>query len=429
MIFNLEQNNQIEGSYIYVQNVKGDTLVLNTTKNFEIPHANNENWLIGWGNGFSYNDAGCENLGEFQRIAYNQFLLRKTIRGEGKPCKGKHIVFWNNGFDNFKKLNDSCILKLSEWKEFAGKSVCFGDIVKDKNHWFIFFQECDTIKRQIYLAKSINLTSWNKEIEGQPLLNYKNFKNIGWAAGNYINKQTPYVTDVLKYGNLWYLILTGLDKNNTQTIGICYSKSILGPYKIHSKSLIEIQNSWNSKGNFAAEICYYKGVFLMAFDGVDENNNENVGFAYSANLFDWEMDKKNPKIAVHNGWRSKLSSSEPNYIYWSNNKITLILSGNREFSYNAKNSLLNAKNLPGNVDDAQLGLFYSLDNGKTFKQHENNPIIVNDYADDSENEHMGGNIKWIEYGDKIYFFYQVKTIQNELKYSIYLRIKQKKYVN
>ena len=114
-------------------------------------------------------------------------------------------------------------------------------------------------------------------------------------------------------------------------------------------------------------------------------------------------------------------------VTWNNKQLDFIVSGTKKLRYNPTDTniySLNFKYNSGNVDDAQLGRFTSNNRGKTFKQHKNNPVIVNDYSDASENEHMGGNIKFIKWKGYMYYFYQAKTSQNELKYSIYVKTKK-----
>lgn len=432
IIYNREQSNLIEGSYLIVQNVISNEIELNLPDTFLINSSNFKNWHIGWGEDQPYFDAGCENIRLIKNIDFssNKIKLGNLKRGVGYPEKGQHIVFWNFKSGPYKKHSNKSILDLNKWPEFAGKSVCFGDIVYESstNNWKIFFQECDTIKRQIFTGESKDLIHWKPSNNSKPNFNYKDFKDINWAKGNFKNKQTPYVTDILFNQDRWVLIFSGLDGDNKNTIGLCTSKSLNGPYEIYSEELIKIgkKGSFNSNGNFCAEITSQNGEFLMAFDGLDDFNNESVGLAYSKDLYNWSLKKGNPVINIHSGWRSKPESSEPDFLSWRNDTITMIVSGTKKLRYKVGEKVVeknNYKSEPGNVDDAQLGLFISNNNGITFQQHPNNPIIVNNYSDKSENEHMGGNIKWIKFKNKTYFFYQAKTSDGESKYSIYLKIR------
>jgi hypothetical protein len=81
----------------------------------------------------------------------------------------------------------------------------------------------------------------------------------------------------------------------------------------------------------------------------------------------------------------------------------------------------------GNVSDAQLGLYRSVDYGKTFIAHKNNPVFVNDYTNVYENEHMGAGFEFVKTDSADYIIYQVKNSNNEPKYSILLREKRKTF--
>lgn len=432
IIINKEQDNRIEGTYLIVKKIKNKKINLNLPKKFYISNKNKEKWLIGWGNNQPYYDAGCENIREIKFIYKNTIILGKLLRGKGFPHKNQKIVFWSRLSNNFKKFNNKSIIDLKQWKEFAGKSNSFGGIDFDKKlkKWIILFQECDTIKRQIYAGESINLINWKPSFNGKPILKYTHFKNISWAENNFKLKQTPVISDLFYSKKKWYIILNGTDKKGYKNVGIAYShNSILGPYKILKNPILKAGNSneWNNKGCFSAKVSCNKNKYVIAFDGINKEGEENVGIAFSYNLKNWEMQKNNPIIKIHKGWRSKKESSETDYIEWKNDSIILLISGTKNF----KTGLLSKyifkdrfKSIPGNVDDAQLGVYISTNNGLSFYAHKNNPVIINDYSNISENEHMGGNVKFIKTDSLLYFFYQAKTSENCLKYSIYLRTKK-----
>jgi len=77
----------------------------------------------------------------------------------------------------------------------------------------------------------------------------------------------------------------------------------------------------------------------------------------------------------------------------------------------------------GNVDDAQLGIFRSVDGGNTFVAYRYNPVFVNDYSNPYENEHMGGNFELIHTDTADFIIYQAKTSFHGLKYSVLIREK------
>lgn len=431
MIINQEQNNQIEGEYITVlKKINATEFKIKIPTYFK--NHNPKKWTLGWGNGIPLNDAGNENLALIDSINFNQnkVYIGKQIKGNRKLKKNNRIVFWNFQANEFKHTITQNIIDLKKWKNFTGNSISFGGIFYDlnKKKWMLLFQECDNPKRQIYGASSENLINWQPVNNGKPLLTYLNFKNINWAKLNFKTKQTPWLTDVIEHKNKYYLIFSGTNKKGLQSIGIGESKLLNHDFKIYKNEILKpgYLTAWNNKGCFNGKISKKQNQFILAYDGINDQNIENVGIAYSTDLFHWKNSNSNPVISNHSGWRSKFESSEPDYIKWKKDTILLVVSGTKKtndgfLSHYVYRNMYKEKS--GNVDDAQLGLFISTDNGKHFYPHSNNPVIINNYALATENEHMGGNIKFIEKDDSIYFFYQVKNNHHGLKYSIHLKIK------
>ena len=430
IIINTSESNILEGEYIFINHIYKNEI------NTFIPHnINQKHWKIGWGNNKALEDNGCENIRAIDSInkKENKIYLGKLIRGTGYPKKNQPIVFWNFNADNFKTLKKKSILDLKKWKQFKGQSISFGGIKYDINlkKWILLFQECDNKQLQIYAAQSNNLTDWEPANNGSPILTYRNFKNISWAKGNVKEYSTPYVTDIIRHNDMWHLILSGKKENGIRNIGIaCTKNNLLGPFQVIKKPILKegILCSWNNAGCFGAKIQRKKNEFALVFDGVNFEKVEKVGIAFSRDLINWNYSRYNPVISDHTGWRSKPESSEPDYISWSHDSIILVVSGTKRLRqgfishYITKNMY---KGISGNVDDAQLGIYLSTDNGKHFYPHKNNPVIINDYHHPSENEHMGGNIQFIETDSMTYFFYQVKSNINGLKYSIHLKTRKK----
>jgi hypothetical protein len=77
---------------------------------------------------------------------------------------------------------------------------------------------------------------------------------------------------------------------------------------------------------------------------------------------------------------------------------------------------------PGNVQDAQVGVYRSQDGGSTFVAHVNNPVIINDLLDASEDDHMGGNMVLLTTNNTHFYFYQAKS--SDGNYRINLRVKR-----
>jgi hypothetical protein len=439
MIVNVEQDNTIEGTYLRIEkSIKEDSvLIINLPDNFYLNNSNCSKWILGWGTNKPLYDAGVENLRTISKIDIlnKKIVLGKLYRGTGFPDINQRIVFWNtqpSGFANEKK---EPIINTKLWKKFNRKSINFSSIVYDSllYKWVMIFNECDTDTISIYGAMSENLTDWVPVNNGSPLLTANDFKNCTWAGvskqGNV--PQTPFVSDVIRYKNKWFMFMDGYSKDGKRNIGIAVSeKSVIGPYKITNTPIISpsVAGSWNDKSCFYAKIVKYKDQFLLFYDGKNNEGDEGIGLSYSNNLITWINYEYNPVLEQHTGWRSSTRTTEPNYIEVRGDSIFLMAAGVKKFKmgpwhhYITKRMYLDKS---GNVDDTQLGVFLSTDGGKTFIAHKNNPVFTNDYSNKYENEHLGGNFKLIKTDTGDFIIYQAKSSFDGLKYNIMLRVKEK----
>lgn len=438
MIVNTEQDNTIEGEYLKV--VSGGntkTITINIPPQFYITQKNYKNWVVGWGNGKSLYDAGSENLRTIDSInlTSNTIILGKTLRGDSCPADDQRIVFWNINPSSFIKEKKQPIIDPSQWRGFKGESVGFGSVVFDSTEgkWTMFINEVDTDKIQIYAAVSDDLINWSAANNGNPVLTADDFKNISWAGKNKKEEflQTAVVSDIIHYNNKWYFFMDGYDKNGKQNIGIAVAEnSILGPYKTFPDPAISPGNkgNWKDKGCFYAKVIKYKDHFIMFFDGVNGASEERVGMATSKDLIHWKEYEDNPVLSQHEGWRSSKTSSEPVYVEARNDTIFLMVSGAKKFKMGFWHHYISHRmymDKSGNVNDTELGAFFSTDEGKTFIPHQNNPIFINDYSDEDENDHLGGNFELVKTDTADFIFYQAKTDKPVLKYNIFYRIKRK----
>jgi len=164
----------------------------------------------------------------------------------------------------------------------------------------------------------------------------------------------------------------------------------------------------------------------MFYDGIKKNNTESLGIAWSYDLKTWHEYENNPVIISHTGWRSRPYCSEPAWIGKCGNVICVMLAGAKDFKAGPWHHYITKrmyKDISGNVDDMQLGLFLSYDGGRSFVQHCLNPLLVNDYANDDENEHLGGSLDFIQKNDTLFMFYIGKTTFENLHYQPLLRYK------
>ena len=435
MILNQEQDNSIEGTYLMVREInKNDsTIELELPNNFHLNANNIYNWTIGWGKDKAYYDAGVENIRLIREIDLSDgtISLGRITRGSGFPKKGQRVVFWNRNPSSFKNERVRPILDTKMWPSFAGSSVAFGAIEFDPelNKWVMFVNEVDTSSVQVYAAMSSDLLNWEAANNGEPLFTSEDFKTISWAGLDKSGQveQSAIVSDVEFKCGKWHLIMDGFDKNGYRHIGIAISsKTILGPYRISPDAILSPgkRRAWNSQAVFYGKIEDYKDGYIMFYDGMDAQGRERIGMATSPNLYCWTNAKHNPVINQHTGWRSSPGTTEPNYIKIKGDTILLMCAGVKEFNNGFWSRYITGdENMgrSGNVSDAQLGLFMSIDEGKSFIQSGNNPIFTNDYSNRYENEHMGGNFRRISTDSVEFIFYQAKSSFPTMRYNIMLR--------
>jgi hypothetical protein len=435
LIYNQEQNNEIEGTYLIIERIINDSsFQINLPDNFYINKNNHSNWTIGWGNQTPYFDNGSENCALIHSIDYSQniIVLKKTAKGKGIPEKGQKIVFWNTSPNAYKPYQEKAIISPFLWPDFKGESMGFSKVIFDEKHkvWICFTYEVDTETNDVYLAVSEDLINWKAGNDGQPILTNSDFRRTSWA--NNKKGKTPFVSDVYFENNRYYIFVDGINIKEIRSIGLIEAEDILqkNSFKIHNSPILKngLKGRWNEQSCFNAKVCKTKKGYRMAFTGVNSKHSESVGIAQSTTLTDWTLLKSDAVIKSHKGWRSKTESSEACYLENKNDTLFLIVAGTKAFQYNWLSKLKGKQfmDIPGNVDDAQLGLYFSTNFGQTFTAHKNNPIWVNNYINPYENEHMGGNISLIDTDSMSYIFTQIKTSFPTLKYSVYLKYKPKK---
>ncbi len=440
MILNYELDNTIEGSYIVVEEfeVKDSSIFIKDEGSLFLDSLITENWVIGWGSNKPLYDAGVENIRQIKKIASKngKIYLGKLKRGNGFPSKNQRIVFWNTSPSGFKNIVKKPIINPKIWPQFSGESIGFSSVVYDSlvRKWVMIVHECDTSKVQIYAAISDDLVNWEAANGGDPILTPFDFEKCIWAGRDKTGKikQTPYVSDIVRYNNRWYIFLDGYSADGKRHIGIATSdSSLLGPFEISKNPILspDRKGSWNDESVFYAKIEKYKDGFILFYDGRNSEGHERIGMAFSKDLIKWTNSVKNPVLDQHYGWRSAIGCTEPNHIEIRGDSILLMVAGVKKFKMGAWHHYVTKRmylDKSGNVDDAQLGVYLSTNGGNTFTPHINNPIFVNDYSNKYENEHMGGNFELIQTDTAEYIIYQVKSSYDGLKYNILLRMRSKK---
>lgn len=410
MIVNHEQDNTIEGKYILVDDVNrlDSSIQISFPEDFFIKKSNFQNWVVGWGSNTPLYDAGFENIRVIKDIDFQigKIYLGNLECGNGWPSINQRIVFWNTSPSGFSHYNITPILDTKIWPGFSGSSIHFSSIEYDSilNKWIMIANECDASRVQIYAASSENLIDWSAEYNGEPILTVDDFERCEWALTNKSENiiQTPYVSDIIRHQNKWYLFFYGVKLGNKRAIGIAVSDStLLGDYKIFKAPVLipGKTGSWNSQSVFYPKIMKYKTGFIMFYVGVNSKGTERIGMAFSKDLINWTNSENNPVINHHSGWRSSMYCSEPNYIEIRNDSIFLMVAGMKKFKMGAWHHYITRRmylDKSGNVNAAQLGFYLSTDGGNTFTAHKWNPVFTNDYSNVYENLHMGGNFELIE---------------------------------
>lgn len=440
MILNYELDNTIEGNYILAEAVyqNDSTLIIKNLKKLSLDSLSIENWVIGWGNDRPLFDAGVENIRQVKKIDFNnnKIFLGKLKRGFGFPKKNQRIVFWNTTPSGFKNYVQKPIITPKIWPQFSSESVGFSSVEYDSllSKWVMIVNEVGTSNIQIYAAVSDDLVNWDAANGGNPILSFSDFKNCNWAGVDKSgkHKQAPVVSDIVRYKNRWYLFLDGYSSDGKRHIGVAISKfSLIGPFEISVNPILSPgqKGYWNDEAVFYPKVKKYKDGFILFYDGRNAEGYERIGMAFSKDLINWTNSPKNPVLDQHYGWRSAVGCTEPNHIEIRGDSIFLMVAGVKKFKmgpwhhYITKRMYLDKS---GNVNDAQLGLYLSTDGGNTFKPHYNNPIFVNDYSNQYENEHMGGNFKLIQNDTAEFIIYQAKSSYKSAIYNILLRMRRRK---
>ena len=438
MIVNTEQDNTIEGEYLKIISTDSDhKLEINLPEDFYITNSISGNWLIGWGSNKPLYDAGVENLRKIDSIDFvgKTIIPGKLLRGSGFPDVGQRIVFWNINPSGFFKEKQEPVIDAQAWPAFKGESISFGSIIYDSTSqkWVMFIQEVDTACMQIYAAISDDLLKWEAANNGNPVFKPGDFKETSWAGIDKSGtiKQTASLSDIIRYNKKWYFFMDGYDKKGMRHIGIAIAeKSIFGPYKILPDPVISPGNkgNWNDECCFYAKVKSFKNKFILAYDGRNQEGTECMGMASSGDLLHWENYDVNPVLDQHTGWRSSVFTTEPCYLETRGDSIFLLAAGAKKFQLGIWTRYVTRRmylDKSGNVNDTQLGVFLSVDGGKSFIPYKNNPIFVNDYSDLNENDHMGGCFKLIKTDTADFIFYTAKTSYPIFKYNIFCRIKRK----
>ncbi|HOY31651.1 MAG TPA: hypothetical protein PKW80_07200 [Bacteroidales bacterium] len=429
LITNIEQDNTIEGTYLKIMSGGQSVQIeVNIPENFLLNGSNFNNWVMSWGN----DDVSSvmDNIREIDTIYPDKTIeLGKLIKGNGFPEKNQHIKFWNTCPSGFSldpvmpEIDQERLCNLSAAKFHLGEIV----YVYALKSWVMFVSVSNKDTALTCALISGDLCTWTTESPEKPLFTFPDFKNIPWANGK--PSQMPVVTDIEYYNYQWYLFLEGYDRFGKKHIGLAVSDgSITGPYRIREQALISPgkKNSWKDRSCFSAKVCRFKDRFIMFYDGCNASGEEHIGMAYSHDMVIWTEYNGNPIIGSHSGWRSDAGISRPVYTEVHGDSIILMITGamNPETGDGpAYNSNYLAPDLE-RFDHTLMGIYLSLDSGKTFIPHINNPVLIITKA--AGNNDTGGLVdgfSLIRTDTSDYIFY---SLSNSLVNNIFMRSRNKK---
>lgn len=428
MIVNREASNLIEGSYWRVGSIHDDTLFMDGDGGRILDIVSDEDeWLVGYGLRRPLWDAGNENLCEIKAISESFVVLKEQVKGVDRVEVGQPICFWKKDPSGFRSIHSWKGLSLEQWPEFASNSVGFGALRKDGKRYYLFFNEVDTNKVQVYLASSLDLRTWVPENDGAPVFNAKMFSHTSWAGKDSLGagRHAALISDVVLRNGVYHFFMEGYNSQGVKSVGLATSEHLLGPYEIHSEPIIHPGQDWDVKGCYYAKVIETDGGYVAFYDGIDRRGVERIGMARSSNLVDWIPYSGNPVISIHEGWNSSLKTSEPVRLDRRGDSLFLLLLGAKQpnvglwHHYIERDMYLDKA---GNVDDAQWGVFMSVDGGESFVQHCNNPVMINDYSNHMENEHLGRDMRLFEVDSGIMMFYQAKTNHPSGRYNLRVRL-------
>lgn len=438
MIVNQEQDNSSEGTYLMVQSVSiaNQTIVVSLPGDLYVTRVRHENWVVGWGTGLAYHDAGVENIRGINNINNNtgEIALGMLSRGKGMPEIGQNIVLWNTKPSGYESVAGEPVIDPKRWDGFSGMSIAMSFVEYDSSlaKWVMVFNECDTSDIQIYAAISSDLIHWDPFNDGRAILGTADFKNCSWAGRDKTGRrqQTPVACDITRKDQTWCMLLNGYDENGKKNVGFAFSStSLTGPYLVSPSPAVRPGpvGSWCDAAISYSKIVRGNGGYILFFDGYNRAGEENIGRAFSEDMINWEVHTKNPVIENHRGWRSSMLCSEPCMAEARGDSTFLVVAGMKSFETGLWSRLRQAvfRGKPGNVDDTQLGVFLSTDGGRSFAPHKNNPVFVNNYTDKYENEHLGFGFELIDTDTAQFLFYQAKSSHESDRYNVRVRVKRK----
>ncbi|MEI7597094.1 MAG: hypothetical protein WCK02_15205 [Bacteroidota bacterium] len=414
MIVNSSCDNTVEGDLLIIKRINGDTLYLNDLptclKNTDLPK-----WTLGWGMDIKYYDNGSENLSEIISMDFTKkyVIIGKQIKGYKKAIISQPVAFWNikpSNFIHFKK--EPLTYQKSFPKNWKNKSIIISKIVFDSlsQNYVMLLNEVDSDTLAVYAMKSANLIDWEPINEGKVIYNAMDF---GWGklkSSDY-NHYSSFLTDLIYFKGVWNYAFTTITDEGKRNISIYQSEQLLSKdIKLISKNIVSNQRHWKCCGAYIPKFARFQNYVIMFYTGRNDDRFESIGFMVSKDMKKWESSRRRLHFG-NRGWRSDLRCSEVAMAEVKSDTIFLYVQGSKLPNIGLWKRFITKteyKYLTGNVLDSEIGMFISVDGGITFKANSKNPIFINDFSSQYEDDHLGMSLDIIKKNDTTFLFYTAK---------------------
>lgn len=404
MLINLQQNNLLEEDYYEVLSQSKNEITLNKIP--EVVINNSLEWILGWGTGIALYDAGFENTAKIQNIdtATNTITLFECSM---PPEVGTSVVFWNTEPSNFVPVQTEPIISPDTlFPTFQSDGIGFGGVVYDSNcsKWFMLCHEADFFPKQWYLASSEDLIEWHPENFGNPIVSVKDIQNNKeWFDPEAQTVSVPASSSIIETNNGLVIFAQGYDhKGRSQIVYGTIPTLCDISWSIEFKPLLI--DGMPDYDYHSPELVHYKGQYILFFTANSNQRGEQLYLAKSEDLISWTMISSKPILTTRAGWASASINAECVWAGAKRDTLFALVAGAKALKvgwyhhYITKRMYLDRK---GNPYKTQLGMYYSIDTGKTWVAHANNPVWICDYSNPWQADHMGGDFAYLIDNDSV----------------------------
>lgn len=163
---------------------------------------------------------------------------------------------------------------------------------------------------------------------------------------------------------------------------------------------------------------------MLFYTNRSMNGKESTAIAFSKNLLEWNKATYNPILTKRKGWAGATINGECVWADFKNDTLFVLMAGAKEVKdgwfhhYVTGRMYLDRK---GNPHKTQIGGYFSTDFGKSWTAHSANPLWVCNYGDESQADHLGGDLFYLASDSAEYIVYQAKGKRGvNWDYKIYL---------